>query len=150
MCVCIDRVVILIACVCSNWYACVGSVRVRSSSFNVHVPCWHGLDTVWQDSMSPRTASHSMSVLARFLQLDALPSANHLAVITGFFQFPSGQPEVVEDTDPRCLLCSGTEPRTMCLWSKLLTTQPCLSLLYIFYLLLVSVIGLRPCWGTAL
>ncbi|CAI9717111.1 Hypothetical predicted protein [Octopus vulgaris] len=58
-----------------------------SSSFNVRFPCWHGLDGS-TGVCEARRLHQAQSDLAVFLQLDALPSANHSVTVVGAFYVP--------------------------------------------------------------
>uniref|UniRef100_A0A0L8FIC4 Vacuolar protein sorting-associated protein 41 homolog n=1 Tax=Octopus bimaculoides TaxID=37653 RepID=A0A0L8FIC4_OCTBM len=53
-----------------------------SSSFNVRFPCWLGLDSLTENWQAGRL---HQSDLAKFLQLDALPTVNHSESVVGDF-----------------------------------------------------------------
>uniref|UniRef100_A0A0L8H1Q7 Uncharacterized protein n=1 Tax=Octopus bimaculoides TaxID=37653 RepID=A0A0L8H1Q7_OCTBM len=64
-----------------------------SSLFNVRFPCWHGLDGS-TGTGNPGGCTRLRSDLAVFLQLDALPSANHTKSVVGAFYVPPAQKSV--------------------------------------------------------
>lgn len=55
-------------------------------SFNISVPCWHVLG-VLPEQWKVRGCNRIQSDLARFLQLDSLPNANHSEIVLSVYFF---------------------------------------------------------------